>query len=48
MINEERPARSGIVLSLGSQAAEDGVLQLGEIRRRKLRAGASAAVAVGS
>ncbi len=38
MINEEVPARSGIVLSLSSDSKEDGVLQMREIMRLKLNA----------
>ncbi len=36
--DEERPARSGIVLSPGSDSAEDGLLQVGEIMRLRLNA----------
>jgi CHAT domain-containing protein/Tfp pilus assembly protein PilF len=38
MINEERPARSGIVLSLVANSPEDGVLRMSEIMRLKLNA----------
>jgi len=38
MINEERPARSGIVLSLVADSPEDGVLRISEIMRLKLNA----------
>jgi CHAT domain-containing protein/tetratricopeptide (TPR) repeat protein len=38
IINEERPARSGIVLSLEANSPEDGVLRISEIMRLKLNA----------
>ena len=38
MIDEERPMRSGIVLSLESGSKEDGVLQMSEIMRLKFNA----------
>ena len=38
LIDEERPVRSGIVLSIAGDGKEDGVLQMGEIMRLKLNA----------
>ncbi len=37
-VNEERPARSGIVLSLANRQKEDGVLQMREVLQLKLNA----------
>lgn len=38
MIDERFPARSGIALALAGDSREDGVLQMGEVMRLKLRA----------
>jgi CHAT domain-containing protein len=38
LIDEQRPARSGIVLSLEKDSKEDGVLQMSEIMRLRLNA----------
>jgi CHAT domain-containing protein len=38
LIDEERPARSGIVLSTATDSKEDGALQMGEVMRLKLNA----------
>jgi CHAT domain-containing protein/Flp pilus assembly protein TadD len=37
-VDEDRPARSGIVLSLGGEQKEDGVLQMSEIMRLSMNA----------
>jgi CHAT domain-containing protein len=37
-VDEEHPARSGIVLSLGTDSKEDGMLQMSEVLRLKLNA----------
>jgi CHAT domain-containing protein/Tfp pilus assembly protein PilF len=38
VVDEDKPMRSGIVLSLNSGATEDGILQMSEIMRLKLNA----------
>ncbi len=38
LIDEERPARSGIVLSVAADSKEDGALQMSEVMRLKLNA----------
>jgi CHAT domain-containing protein/tetratricopeptide (TPR) repeat protein len=38
LIDEERPARSGIVLSIAADSKEDGALQMAEVLRLKLNA----------
>lgn len=37
-VDEENPARSGIILSLQADSKEDGLLQMGEVMRLKLNA----------
>src|SRR5581483_6132755 len=38
LVDEEHPARSGIILSTTANSKEDGVLQLAEVMRLKLNA----------